>query len=96
MVVPLYISKLAKSLKDVWHRNIYSVELYGCPSLDTIKGLDYLHVLSIYCVDVGAVDAFKLGIWKITWLLLKSLIAAQYEKIQHTFYFNDSECIGWP
>lgn len=66
MVVPLLcISKLAKSLKDVWHRSIYSVELCGCPFLDTIKGLDYLHVLSIYYADVGIVDAFKLGIRKI-------------------------------
>lgn len=60
MVVPLlYISKLAKSLKDVWHGNICSIELYGCPSLGAIEGLDHLYVLSIYYVDVGIVDAFK-------------------------------------
>ena len=46
----------------MWHRNIYSIELYGSPPLDTVKGFDYLHVLSIYYVDVGIVDAFKLDI----------------------------------
>lgn len=62
VVPPLYVSKLAKSLEDVSHRNIYSIELYGCPSLDTIKGLGYLHVLSIYYMEMGIVDAFKLDI----------------------------------
>lgn len=37
-------------------------ELHGCPSLTIIEGLDYSRVLSIYYVDVGVVDAFKLGI----------------------------------
>lgn len=32
------------------------------PSLATIKGLEYSCVLSIYYVDVGVVDAFKLGV----------------------------------
>lgn len=38
----------------VWHGNTCSTE--------PLKGLEYSHVLSIYCVDVGAVDAFKLRI----------------------------------